>query len=315
MLLVLKFRWKSKIFLRFFRFFQKFSLSLWKRKSRSFLSLLSLFFLSLLSLFFLSWEWKFFSKDKTFQRFDNFVRISLICVKIRRFRLFNSSMNSAISFVEKYDFVNIVTIIVNRLSVSLFVSVFVFFRFFVKRKKRNSAFDFVKFSISKSYDVVFFSISSITLNALFVSSIFLNVVFFFRFFVSFSNNYRDSFFVFRFHFFSKNFQKKFYVSFHFSINLKKENVKYSSNFWKIQIRQRKLLKFFQHWHESDENFVFIRFTMSHRDWKLLCVVCVKDESTCKKNHRKICKRCINVKFSCKSICVRICIDFFFVNNL
>ena len=124
-----KFRWKSKFLFLFFRFFQKLSLSLLKRRSRSFLSLLSLFFLSLLSLsflsllslFFLSWEWKFFSRNKIFQRFDNFVKVSLTYVKIRRFRLFNSSMNSAISSVEKYDFVNTVTIIVNRFSVSMFV--------------------------------------------------------------------------------------------------------------------------------------------------------------------------------------------------
>ena len=125
-------------------------------------------------------------------------------------------MNSAISFVEKYDFVNTVTIIVNRLSVSLFVFVFVSFRLFAKKKKRNFAFDLVKSSISRSYDVF--------------SSIFLNVASFFRFFVSFFENYRDSSFVFRFHFFSKVFQEKFYVSFHFSINLRKKSVKYSSNF-------------------------------------------------------------------------------------
>ena len=228
------------------------------------------------------------------------MKISLIYFKIRRFRLFDSSMNSAILFVEKYDFVNTVTIIVNRFSVSLSVFMFVFFRFFAKKKERNFAFNFVKFSISKSYNVF--------------SSIFLNVAFFFRFFVSFSKNYRDSFFVFRFRFFSKISQKKFYVSFHFSINLKKKSVKYFSNFWKIQIRQRKLLKFFQHWFESDENFVFIRLTIFHRDWKFLCVVCVKHESIYKKNHRKICERCIVVKFSCKSICVRIYIDFSFVND-
>ena len=156
----------------------------------------------------------------------------------------------------------------------------------------------MKSSISRSYD------------ALSVSSISLNVASFFRFFVSFSNNYRDSFFVFRSRFFSRVFQEKFYVSFHLSINLKKENVKYFSNFWKIQIRQRKLLKFSQHWHDLNENFVFARFAMSHRDWKFLCVVYVKHESTCRKNHQKTCERCINVKFSCKSICVRICIDFF-----
>ena len=125
-LFVLKFSLKSKFFLFLFRFFQKFSLNLWKKRLRSLLSLLSLFFLS--------WKWKFLSRNKTSQRFDNFVKISLICVKIRRFRLFNSSMISAISFVEKYDFVNTVTIIVNRFSVSMFVSMFVFFRFFVNKK-------------------------------------------------------------------------------------------------------------------------------------------------------------------------------------
>ena len=137
------------------------------------------------------------------------MRVSLICFKIRRFRLSDSSMNSAISSVEKYDFANTVTIIVNRLSVSLFLSVFVFFRFFAKKKTRNFAFDLVKSSISKSYDVF--------------SSISLSVAFSFRFFVF-------SFSAFRFRFFSKVFQKRFYVSFHFSINLKKKSVKYSSNF-------------------------------------------------------------------------------------
>ena len=125
-LFVLKFRWKSKFLLLFFRLFQRFSLSLWKKKSR--------LLLSLLSLSFLSWKWKSLSKNKTFQRFDNFVRISLICVKVRRFRLFNSSMISTISSVEKYDFVNTVTIIVNRFNVSMSVSMFVFFRLFVKKK-------------------------------------------------------------------------------------------------------------------------------------------------------------------------------------
>ena len=144
------------------------------------------------------------------------MRISLTCFKIRRSRLFNSSMNSAISFVERYDLANTVTIIVNRFSVSLSVFVFVSFRLFAKKKERNFAFDLVKSSISKSYDVF--------------SSIFLNVAFFFRFFVSSFESYRDSFFALRFRFFSKVFQKEFYVSFHFSINLKEENVKYSSNF-------------------------------------------------------------------------------------
>ena len=144
------------------------------------------------------------------------MRISLTCFKIRRFRLSDSSMNSAISSVERYDFINTVTIIVNRFNVSLFMSVFVSFRLSAKRKERNFAFDFVKSSTLKSYDAF--------------SSIFLNVASFFRFFVSFSNNYRDSFSAFRFRFFSKVFQKKFYVSSHFSINLKKKNVKYSSNF-------------------------------------------------------------------------------------
>ena len=75
---------------------------------------------------------KSFTKDKTFQYFDNFVKISLICVKIRRSALFNSSMISTISFVEKYDLVNTVTIIVNRLSVSMSVS----FRLSVKNKNK-----------------------------------------------------------------------------------------------------------------------------------------------------------------------------------
>ena len=222
LLLILKFRWKSRIFLLFFRFFQRFSLKLWKKRSKSFLSLLSLFFLS--------WEWKFFLRNKTFQRFDNFVKISLICVKVRRFRLFNSSMNSAISFVEKYDFVNTVTIIVNRFSVSLSVSVFVSFRFFAKKKERNFAFDFVKSSISKFYDVF--------------SSIFLSVAFFFRFFVSFFENYRDSFFVFRFRFFSKVFQKRFYVSFHFSINLKKKKCEIFFEFLKNSDSTAKIAEIF-----------------------------------------------------------------------
>ena len=125
-------------------------------------------------------------------------------------------MNSAISSVERYDLINTVTIIVNRFSVSLSVSVFVSFRLFAKKKKRNFTFDFVKSSISRSYDAF--------------SSIFLNVAFFFHFFVSFSNNYRDSLSAFRFRFFSKVSQKKFYASFHFSINLRKKDVKYFSNF-------------------------------------------------------------------------------------
>ena len=169
LLFVLKFRWKSRILLLFFRFFQKFSLSLLKKKSKSFLSLLSLFFLS--------WKWKFLSRNKISQCFDNFVKISLIYVKIRRSRLFNSSMNSAISFVEKYDL---------RWRSLLIVSV------------------------SRCLCLC------------------------------------SCFFVFRFRFLSKILQERFHVSFHFSINLEKKNVKYFSNFWKTQIRQRKLLKFFQH---------------------------------------------------------------------
>ena len=194
----------------------------------------------------------------------------------------------------------------------LFVSLF--------KKKRNFTFDFVKFSISRSsdvvfssisFDVVFFSTFSIFFNALFVFSILLSVVFFStRFFASLSNDYRDSFFVFRFRFFSKVSQKKTHVLFYFSINLKKKRVKYFSNFWKIQIRQRKLLKFFQLWHESDENSVFVCFAVSHRDWKLLCVFCVKHDSIYRKNYRKICERCEISHTSCKSICVRICSDFF-----
>ena len=293
---------KIEIFSAFSSFFSKIFVEFVKKK-------IKIVFVVAVTVFSVVRVKVFFSKNKIFQRFDNFVKISLTCVKIRRFRLFNSSMNSTISFVEKYNFVNIVTIIVNRFNVSMFVSMFVFFRFFVKRKKRNSIFDFVKFSISKLYDVVFFSISS-THFVLSVFSIFLNVVFFFRFFVSSSNNYRDSFFVFRFRFFSKVLQKKSHVSFHFSINLKKKNVKYFSNFWKTQIRQRKLLKFFQHWHESNENSFSVRFTMSHRDWKFLYIVCAKHDSTCRKNYRKICERCEIAHSSCRSICVRIYIDFF-----
>ena len=191
---------------------------------------------------FLSWEWKFFTKNKISQYFDNFVWISLICVKVRRFALFNSSITSAISSVQKYNLVNIVTIIVNCFSVSMFV----FLRFSIKNKKRNSAFDFVRFSISKLFDVVFYSIFfdvvffSIFFNVVFSSifSTFFDVEFVFsaRFFVSSSSSYRDSFFVCRFCFFSKVSQKKSYALFHFSINLKRKNVKYFSNFWKIQIR-------------------------------------------------------------------------------
>ena len=144
------------------------------------------------------------------------MKVSLTCFRIRRSRLSDSSMNSAISSVERYDFINTVTIIANRLSVSLSVSVFVSFRLFAKKKERNFAFDFVESSISKSYDAF--------------SSISLNVASFFRFFVSSFESYRDSFFVFRFRFFSKVSQKRFYVSSHFSINLRKENVKYFSNF-------------------------------------------------------------------------------------
>ena len=227
-------------------------------------------------------------------------------------------MISAILFVEKYDLVNTVTIIVNYFSVSMSV----FLRLSVKSKKKDSAFAFVRFSISESFNVVFSSIlfdvvfSSIFFYALSAFSTLLNVVSSStRFFVSFSNDYRDSLSVRRSRFLSKVSQKKFHVSFHFSINLREKNVKYFSNFWKIQIRQRKLLKSFQHWFKSDENSVSVRLTIFHRDWKFLCVVCVKHESTCKKNHRKICERCIIVKFSCKSICVRICVDFSFVNNL
>ena len=168
-------------------------MNFWKKRSRSLLSLS------------LSWKWKFLTRNKTFRYLDNFVWISLIYVKVRRSALFDSSMISAISFVERYDLANTVTIIANRLSVSMFVS----FRLFIKRKKRNSAFDFVKFSISKSFDVVFFSIFSTLFDALSVFSTLLNVVFFsIRFFDSLSNDYRDSFSVFRFRSLSKVSQKK-----------------------------------------------------------------------------------------------------------
>ena len=262
------------------RLCQRFRLSLQKERSRS-----------LSSLSFLSWEWKSLTRNKISQRLDNFVKISLICVKVRRFRLFNSSMISAISSVEKYDFVNTVTIIANRLNVSMSV----FFRLSVKSKKRNFAFDLVRFSISESSDAVFFSTFSTLFDVESVS--------FVRFFVSFSNDYRDSLSVSRSRFLSKISQEKSHVSSYFSINLKKENVKYFSNFWKFQTRQRKLLKSLQYWHESNENSVFVRLTVSHRDWKLLCVFCVKHDSICKRNYRKICERCEIAYASCRSICV------------
>ena len=158
---------------------------------------------------------KIFHKNKISRYFDNFVKISLTCVKVRRSALFDSSMISAISFVEKYDFANSVTIIVNRFSVSMSVSL----RFFIKRKKRNSTFDFVRFLISRLVDVVFFSTffnvvffstSSTLFDALSDSSTSFDVesVFSTRFFVLFSNNYRDSLSVRRFRFFFENFSKR-----------------------------------------------------------------------------------------------------------
>ena len=243
---------------------------------------------------------------------NNFVNASLICDKIRRFRLFNSSMISTISFVERYDFVNFVTIIVNRFSVSMSV----FFRLFVKSKKRDLlslSWDFrfqdhlMSFFFSTFFDVVF---SSTFFDVVFFSTLLSALsAFFVRFFVSSSSDYRDSLFIRRFRFFSKIFQKKLHVLFHFSINLKKKNVKYFSNFWKIQIRQRKLLKFFQFWYDSEKNLMFIRFVVLHRDWKLLCVFCVKHDSICRKNYRKICERDKISHATCKSICARICKKF------
>ena len=220
-----------EIFSVFFSFLSEIFVESVKKKLRS-----------LLSLFSLSWKWKFFTKDKISQRFDNFVKVSLTCVKICRFRLFNSSMISTTSFVEKYDLANTVTIIVNRLSVSMSV----FFRLSVKKKKRNFAFDFVKFSISRSYDVVFFfSILSIFFDALSVFSILLNVVFFStRFFVSLSSDYRDSFFVFRFRFLSKLFQERFHVLFHFSINLKKKECEIFFKFLKNSDSTAKTVELF-----------------------------------------------------------------------
>ena len=188
-LFVLKLSLKTKFLSLFFRLCQRLSLNLRKKRSKS-----------LLSLFFLSWEWKSFTKNKIFRYSSNFVNVSLICDKIRRFVLFNSSMISAISFVERYDFANSVTIIVNRFSVSMFVS----FRFSVKNKKKNSAFASVKFSISDSSDVVFFSIFFDVLSAcstlfdvLSAFSTFFDVVSAFstRFYVSLSSDYRDSLFV------------------------------------------------------------------------------------------------------------------------
>ena len=215
-LLVLKFSSKTKFLLLFFRLFQKFSLNLRKRRSRS-----------LLSLFFLSRKWKSLIKNKISRYLNNFVSVSLICDKVHRSALFNSSMISAILSVEKYDFANSVTIIVNRFSVSMSVS----FRLSVKNKKRNSAFAFVKFSILKSFDVVF---SSTFFDVLFVFSTFFDVVsaFFARFFVSFSSDYRDSFSVRRCRFLSKISQKRFHVSFHVSINLKKKKCKIFFEFLK-----------------------------------------------------------------------------------
>ena len=111
---------ENEIFLLFFRLCQKLSLSFRKRKSKS-----------LLSLFFLSWEWKSFTKNKISRYLNNFVNVLLICDKIRRFALFNSSMISAISFVE-----NIILLILWRLL--LIVSMFrclCFFVFLLKIKK------------------------------------------------------------------------------------------------------------------------------------------------------------------------------------
>ena len=276
---------ENEIFVFFFRFCQKFSLNFRKKKSRS-----------LFSLFFLSWKWKSFTKDKIFRYLNNFVNVSLICDKSRHFALFNSFVISTISFVEKYDFANFVTIIINRFNVSMSM----FLHFSVKSKKRNSVFVFVEFSISDSFDVVFFST---LFDVVFAFSI--------RFFDSFSNDYHDSLFVRRFRFFSKTFQKRFHVSIHFLINLKKESVKYFFNFWKIQTQQRKLLKFSQLWYKSEKNFVLVRFVESHHDWKLLCVECVKHDSICRKNYKKICERCETAHVSCRSIYIQICNDFFF----
>ena len=144
------------------------------------------------------------------------MKISLTCFKIRRSRLFDSSMNSAISSVERYDLANTVTIIANRLSASLSVSVSVPLRPSAKRKERNPAFDPVRSPISRPYDVF----SPISLSAASSS----------RFFAPPLESYRDSSFALRSRFFSKAPQKGFYVSPHPSINLRKESVKYSSGF-------------------------------------------------------------------------------------
>ena len=231
-LLVLKFSSKTR-FLLFRRLCQRLFLNFQKKRLKS-----------LLSLFFLSWKWKFLTKNKTFQYFDSFVKISLICVKIRRFALFNSSMISAILFVKKYNFVNTVTIIANRFNVSMFV----FFRLFIKSKKKillslswNSSsqnhlmsfffrFFLMSFFFSTLFDVVFFStFFDVVFFSTFLSALSAS---FDRFFVSFSSDYRDSLFVRRSRFLSRIFQKKSHVWFHFSINLREKNVKYFSNFWK-----------------------------------------------------------------------------------
>ena len=172
---------------------------------------------------FLSWKEKFLTRNKISRYLNSFASVLLICDKIRRFVLSNSSVSLAISFVEKYDFANSVTIIVNRFSVSMSM----FLRLSIKSKKRNSVFAFVEFSISDLFDVVFFSTLFDVVSA-----------FSTRFFVSLSNDYRDSFSVRRFRFFSKILQEEFHVLFYFSINLKKKSVKYFSNFWRIQTRQR-----------------------------------------------------------------------------
>ena len=224
-LIVLKFSFKTNFLLLFFRLFQKFSLNLWKKKSKS-----------LLSLFFLSWKWKSFTRDKTFQRFDNFVKISLTWFKVRRFRLFNSSIILTILFVEKYNFANIWRSL-------LIVSMFRCLCFFVSLSKKRSEIllsilwdsrfqdHLMSFSLRLFLMSFFFSTFSTFFDALSIFSIFLNVAFSStRFFASLSNDYCDSFSVFRFRFLSKISQKKSHVSFHFSFNLKKKSVKYFSNF-------------------------------------------------------------------------------------
>ena len=65
--------------------------------------------------------------------------------------------------------------------------------------------------------------------------------------------------------FSKFFQKEFCISFNFSINLKKENIKHLSNFWKFRVRQREFLNFSQFSFDSNYDLVLARVVVLHRE--------------------------------------------------